>query len=279
MESQTQEVIRTLSAVGRVDAIDVPELVDENHEGRPFYRSADTREFARAVGAAAGCEVIVNKVVAHMPSGEALHAWAKETVERGLRNVVLVGGSSRYIPYPGPVVSEGNRICRPVLEAASGLLGNIAIPQRVGEPHRMLSKTRAGAAFFTTQILFDAEQVLKMLREYDTLCRQAGLPPASVVVSVAPLADEGDAEFIRWLGADIPEPAEKSILNGDESGAGARSIRHAIRVWHEILAGVDRFAVEVPIGLNVEQVTQRHLSIAGEMLAALAGEIDARPPA
>ena len=42
----------------------------------------------------------MNKVVAHLPSLDAVAAWARETVDRGVRNVVLVGGSSRYIPYP-----------------------------------------------------------------------------------------------------------------------------------------------------------------------------------
>ncbi|MCI4366519.1 MAG: hypothetical protein L3K08_02075, partial [Thermoplasmata archaeon] len=70
----------------------------------------------------------------------------------GIHGAVLVGGSSRYIPYPGPPVAEANRICRPVFARHAGVIGNIAIPSRMGEPHRMLAKTRAGAMFFTTQI-------------------------------------------------------------------------------------------------------------------------------
>ncbi len=273
------DLAERLSAVPRLDAADIPELVDENHDGRPYYRSGDTRAFARTISERAGIEVVVNKVVAHLPSAEALGGWARESVGRGCHHLVLVGGSSRYIPYPGPTVLEANRVVRPVLEPVGGLLGNIAIPQRTGEAHRMLGKTRAGAAFFTTQILFDAESVLKLAREYEGLCRQAGRPPAALLLSVAPLADDGDAEFVRWLGADIPESAERAILNGDETGAAGRSVAHALKVWSEVVDGAAREGLELAFGVNVEQITQRHLGSAIDMLQAFATAIDRTPGA
>jgi 5,10-methylenetetrahydrofolate reductase len=272
----TRELAQLLGRVSRLDALDVPELVDENHEGRPYYRSGDPRSFAKHVAEQVDCELVVNKVVAHLASVSALERWAHETVARGIRNVVLVGGSSRYIPYPGPTVAEANRVCRPILEAAGGRVGNIAIPQRTGEAHRMLSKQRSGASFFTTQIVFDGALVLRMLQEYDLLCRQSGLAPATTIVSVAPLADEGDAEFVRWLGADIPDAAERSILNGDETAAGERSIQQALKVWEEILRGIRKLELEVPVGVNVEQISQRHLATAGEMLGAFARQMGER---
>ena len=276
-EVMVGELVRLLQAVPRLDGIDVPELIDENHDGRPYYRSGDTRTFAKRVADAIGREVAVNKVVAHLPSSEAVAAWARETVQRGIRHVVLVGGSSRYIPYPGPSVIDADRIARDVVSEAGGLLGNIAIPQRTGEAHRMLTKTRSGARFFTTQIVFDSESVLRMLREYDLLCRQSGLPPAAVVLSVAPIADEGDAEFVRWLGADIPEAAERTVLNGDESLASQRSIDRALSVFREVRDGTAKAGIDVSVGINVEQISQRHLGSAGEMLQAFARLIDEEP--
>jgi 5,10-methylenetetrahydrofolate reductase len=274
LEQQFAATAALLEGVGRVDVIDVPELVDENHDGRPYYRSANVRTFAVRLAKAVGAEPVVNKVVAHLASAEAARSWAEETVARGVRSFVLVGGSSRYIPYPGPAVAEANRLCRPAAEAAGGVLGNIAIPQRTGEAHRMLAKTRAGARFFTTQIAFDAAAPSRLLRDYDLLCRQAGLPPAAVLVSVAPLADEADVQFVRWLGADVPESTERAILNGDETGAARRSVTHALALWNEVRQSVAADSLEVPIGVNVEQLSQRHLGSAGEMLRAFASEID-----
>lgn len=270
-----EELTRLLRGVPRLDAIDLPELVDENHDGRPYYRTGDTREFAATLRDLLGRDVIVNKVVAHLPSAPALAEWAEETVGRGLRHVVLVGGSSRYIPYPGPPVIEANRILEERLTPRGGLVGNIAIPQRLGEARRMLAKTRAGARFFTTQILFDPEAAVVLLREYDRATRAEGVAPAAVLLSFAPLADEADAEFVRWLGADISESAEQAILNGHGEGpASARSVRRALEVFGAIRASARAEAIAVPIGINVEQVSQRHLASAVEMLRAFADRLD-----
>jgi 5,10-methylenetetrahydrofolate reductase len=276
VEAQFHADVEVLRSVARVDAVNVPELVDENHDGRPYYRSGDVRWYARRLATATETEPVVNKVVAHLPSAAATSSWADETVTKGIRSFVLVGGSSRYIPYPGPPVAEADRLCRASVEGCGGALGNIAIPQRAGEAHRMLAKTRAGATFFTTQIAFDATATGRLVQQYDLLCRQTGLRPASVIVSVAPLADEADAEFVRWLGADIPEATERAILNGDDRGAVRRSVDRALSLWADVRRSAAEAGAEVPLGVNVEQLSQRHLESAGEMLRAFATAIDAR---
>jgi hypothetical protein len=270
LEERVEAVVRLVAAVPQLDALVVPELVDENHEGKPHYRSGDGREFASSLQERTGRPAIVNKVVAYLPATGGLDRWAEETVARGLRYAVLVGGASRYIPYPGPSVVEATRSCRAVFQSAGGAIGNIAIPQRTGEPHRMLSKTRVGAKFFTTQILFDADLALQMVRQYDLLCRQAAIPPATVLLSFAPLADEQDVEFIRWLGADIPEAAERAILEGDDAEAVRRSEERALAVWSEVSGSAARDELEVPLGVNVEQISARHLAPAGHLLEEFA---------
>jgi 5,10-methylenetetrahydrofolate reductase len=268
--AEVEGVVALVNANPRIDALDVPELVDENHEGRPLYRTEDPRHYGRVLAERTGREVVVNKVVAHLENPEAIERWATETVRMGIRHVVLVGGTSRYIPYPGPAVTEADRICRPIVEGAGGLVGNITIPQRDGEPHRMLSKTRAGASFFTTQIVFDAESTFTMVREYDLLCRLASLAPVPVLLSFAPLVDDQDAEFIRWLGADVPEPVERAILEGDDGGAVRRSVERALEVWTSVVERSRSAGVEVPLGVNVEQISARHLGDARTFLDAFA---------
>ncbi len=268
--AEVDAVVELVRGIPRIDAIDVPELVDENHEGRPLYRTSDPREYGRQLAERTGREVVVNKVVAHLDSPEAIERWTSESVRLGIRHVVLVGGTSRYIPYPGPAVTEANRICRPIVERAGGLVGNITIPQRDGEPHRMVSKTRAGAAFFTTQIVFDAESTFRMIQQYDLVCRQASLAPVPVLLSVAPLVDDQDAEFVRWLGADVPESVERAILEGDDGDAVRRSVDGALALWTTVSERARSAGVEVPLGVNVEQISARHLGDARTFLLAFA---------
>lgn len=277
IEAYLTELTTRLRAVDALDALDVPELIDENHDGQPYYRTVEPRQLARQLADRVGRPVVVNKVVAHLPSPDALAQWARESVEAGIVNVVLVGGSSRYIPYPGPPVIEADRLCGGILRARGGHVGNISIPQRQGEAHRMLAKSRAGATFFTTQVVFDSESLRRTLREYDGLCQKAGIPPAAVLLSFAPIADETDAEFVRWLGADIPEAAERFILNGEETTAGDRSIEHAGRVWAETRAAADADGLSLALGINVEQLTQRHLDVAVRMLTDLSAQVRRAP--
>jgi 5,10-methylenetetrahydrofolate reductase len=270
VESRIETLASLIRSVPRVDGIVVPELVDENHEGKPRYRSGDLRHFTAELGARTGREAILNKVVAHLESEGELARWAHATVAEGVRNVVLVGGASRYIPYSGPAVATADRLCRPIFRSANGQIGNIAIPQRSGEAHRMLSKTRAGASFFTTQIVFDSEQAMQVVREYDLLCRQAATPPVAVVVSFAPIVDEMDLEFVEWLGADLSPAAGQAILNGSESDTEIRSQARALAVWDELVAAVRREELSVPLGVNVEQISPRHLEPAGRLLRRFA---------
>jgi 5,10-methylenetetrahydrofolate reductase len=268
------ETAGLLDRFPRIDAVNVPELVDENHEGRPYYRTTDPRAYGAALAERARREVIVNKVVAHLASGEAVREWAVETVRLGVRYAMLVGGSSRYIPYPGPPVAEANALAQPILAGAGGLLGNIAIPQRTGEAHRMLAKTRAGASFFTTQLLFDSRSVIELLRRYDRLCREGGVAPAAVLVSLAPVGDEGDAGFVRWLGADLPDEVEQEILDPEGGETGPRSIDNARALWLSVRDRVEAESLQVPLGVHVEQLSARHLAHAEQLLRALTPELD-----
>lgn len=270
VEERLDAVAALVRSVERVDALDIPELVDENHEGKPHYRSGDLRGYARSLQERTDRPAVLNKVVAYLENTEALGTWGRETVAAGLHHAVLVGGASRYIPYPGPPVVEANGVCRPIFRAVGGLLGNIAIPQRVGEPHRLLAKTRAGASFFTTQLVFDADQTIQMVRQYDLLCRQASIPPSAILLSFAPIADEADIEFVRWLGADLPEAAERMILEGNDAEAARRSGERALEVWESVARSARSDELAVPLGVNVEQVSARHLDPAADLLREFA---------
>ena len=277
-EEHRERVGALVREIPRVDLIDVPELIDENHEGRPYYRSGDVRAFSAGLATATDRPVAINKVVAHLESIHAVEAWARETVGQGIHHLVFVGGSSRFVPYPGPSVTEADRAVLPIVRSVGGSIGNIAIPQRTGEAHRLLAKTRAGASFFTTQILFESAATEGMIREYDALCRRAGLAPAAVLLSFAPMVDEGDAEFVRWLGADIPEPTEREILSSDEGAGVERSIDHSLKIWRELNALLAAGHVGVPLGVNVEEILPRHFDAAADLLRAFARAIDAEVP-
>jgi len=269
---RVDETAALLLKIPRVDAVYVPELVDENHEGRPRYRSYDPREYVVHLTSRTGHPGIVTKVVAHFSSAAALRDWTERSVRMGVQNVVLVGGSSSRLPYPGPPVEEADRAVVPILDDVGGTVGNIAIPHRSEEAARMLRKTQAGASFLTTQLLFEARGVIGVLREYGRLCREAHLAPATVVLSFAPLGDDDDIEFVRWLGANLPEEVEQALLQ-EEQALSRRTVELALSVWTEVVSATS--SAGVPLGASVEQVSSRHLVSARDLAVAFSGVLPA----
>jgi hypothetical protein len=270
------ETVALLGAVPRVDAVYVPELLDENHEGRPRFRTYEPREYALHVMSRTGLPGIVTKVVAHLPNPRALETWVDRSLRDGITNFVLVGGSNSHTSYPGPSVEDSDRAIAPVVKAAGGVVGNIAIPQRRDEAARMLRKTEAGVSFFTTQLLFESGSIIDVLGQYARRCRAARVVPASVILSFASLADEDDIDFARWLGAQLPEDIEEALLQ-DEAALPKRSIELALGVWTSIQAATDQWGV--PIGVSVEQVSSRQFGSARDLLKAFAEILPARPAA
>lgn len=270
VDAYVRRVVQLLVDHPRVDAFVTPELVSENHHGEPHYRSADIRHFAARVARESGCEAILNKVVAHVRSTSELEAWCKTAIEGGTRNLMFIGGTSRYIPYPGPSVGEANAALLPLLRGHGGLIGNVLIPHREHEGYRMLTKTRSGASFFTTQILFDPDPIADLIYEYGRLCGAYDVRPATVLLSVAPVADEDDLDFVRWLGAEVPPRVEPSLVSED----GSASIEVALHTWRAVLRRSAERGVSVPLGVNVEVVSPRHFAVAVRLLGAVEREID-----
>ena len=267
-----QRVVAVLREHPRVDGFVAPELVSENHHGEPHYRSGDVGRFAARVARGSGCEAILNKVVAHVHSTQELKAWCESAISRGTRNLMFIGGTSRYIPYPGPSVARANAAMRSLIRRHSGVIGNVLIPHREHEGYRMLTKTRSGASFFTTQILFDSEPITDLIDEYGRLCGAYGVAPAAVLLSVAPVADEEDLEFVRWLGAEIPAKVEGRLISED----GSASIESAIATWRSVVRTLSSRGVDIPLGLNVEVVSPRHFGVAVRLLSAMEAQIDYR---
>jgi len=278
LESKAVEITNSVDRIKRLNAINVPELVEENHEGRPRYNSIYTEALAKRTAELLKIVPIVNKVVVHIDSYEKLVNWVKETSNQGINNMIFVGGNTRHHRYPGPTVSEANLIARRLWEKSRGVpltIGNISLPERSDEAKRMLFKTISGAQFFTTQMLFSSEGIVPLMGEYGRLCKIADVKPATVIFSFAPLRSVSDLNLLDFLGVDLPENKKIDILEGrDIHKASRRSIYNSIRVFGEIKREMEKREIQVPIGVNVEQLTKSNLPSSVEMLKEFSKVID-----
>ncbi|MDO8494007.1 MAG: hypothetical protein Q7S68_01550 [Deltaproteobacteria bacterium] len=251
----------TLDALPNIDGVNVPEIIEENFLGKPFYKNMETREFGRQLHDAIHKEVIINKVVVHEKN---FKQWAKETKEKfGLNKVILVGGTFPFQKYPGPTVLEANRIA-----TEAGLtVGNIAIATRPEEEIRMLEKIKSGTKFFSTQVIFEAESTKTTLQKLQTWLEKEKLPAPAVYLSFAPLSDAEDIVFTKWLGAVIPPAVEEKLLRS--ANIGEASIQQAAVVWREIQDFCREKGITIPIGLNIEPINAKNLTLACQLTKTL----------
>lgn len=283
---ETAERVRHLIADRHVDAVNIPEVREESRNGdRPasdFRPRQDPRAFGRAVRDVLtnGTEIVVNHPTVHAPDA-ALRDWIDETLDEfGMSNVVLVGGESSDIDYPGPGPVAAAAVARDH-RRDDILLGGITIPTRrrdgpADEPERLVEKARAGIEFFTSQVIYEAESTKRLLHDYAARCDEAAVAPRPIFLSFAPITARKDANFLRWLGAEIPPATEQWILDANGQAAD-RSFRVAEGILEDVQAYVRRRDLDVPIGVNVEHVMHYNLDASGHLLERLAGVLESAP--
>jgi hypothetical protein len=259
-----------------VHAINLPEVRDETTRPGPrtsaFVPKLAPRLFADAIRRRlhdTSLDVIVDRGIVYTN-------WANQTVwlrktwsGYGVRNLILVGGESSQKRYAGPPVSEAaRRISRELKPQCNYFLGGITIPTRRNEPERLVGKAESGIEFFTSQVLYEAENVCRLLREYHQQCLETRLEPKRIFLSFAPVSSARDVEFLKWLGVEIPRDVERMVLDG-WIGTAWRSIRVAERILRDILAFVRDEEIGVPLGINVEHVMKHNFEVSRDMALAL----------
>tara|TARA_B110000914_G_scaffold109798_1_gene96165 strand:- start:34 stop:699 length:666 start_codon:yes stop_codon:yes gene_type:complete len=157
--------ISSLLSQTHIDAINIPEVRDEVARGeRPIKNQirAEPREFGKLLQDIVGIEAIVNRVVVHQNIEQEMK-WIEETNSKyEIENIITVGGESREIRYPGPTVNQALHAISQN-DSLNLLCGGISIPSRDRESKRLIEKSENGSEFFTTQVLYDASNIIKMI--------------------------------------------------------------------------------------------------------------------
>jgi len=266
---QAQAINESLAELRRVtqavDGINVPEIFDEDRGTKrtsKFVARVESRMFAARIQCELGAEAVLNRVVVRDPKPE---TWFRETCfEHNLRQIVMVGGESTQVRYPGPSVGQAASVVK--REGLPITLGGITIPSRKNEPDRIRAKARAGLDFFTSQVLFDSNDVVWLVQRLNGL-------HSRVFLSFAPVSHRRDLQFLRWLGADVPQNLDRFLLGSDEAVAAPAStcLERSLDLAQRILMDVyDNLPPDPPpLGLNIEHINRRNFSAAVKMLDRL----------
>jgi len=237
-----------------VHAINIPEIHPESAHGnqgsrnKPFEARMSPREFSRHIHNATGLDCIVNHVVVHQPRA-ALEEWLIESRQSfGIHQVVLVGGERHTIQYPGPGVCEANRMAKSLPQNSPFKVGNICIPGRRNEAQRIAQKLDAGADFFTTQVMYEAEHMTALARQLaiaDTDIRHT-----EFYLSVCPVQSARNIQFLQWLGVHISPSTEAKLLAHKRQML-QTSIDHIQSMWQQLLAAQTPLSHPFTLHLNL----------------------------
>ena len=254
-----------------VDAINLPEIRDESRDSprtMKFVPRVEARVLGERLLREVDVEIVLNRAVVY--EADAM-TWFRQThAQFGADHVILVGGESSQGNYPGPTVLEAAEQVRDAGLAIS--LGGISIPSRLREAERVRRKCAAGLVFFTTQVLFDSHDIVWLIQRLNGL-------EARIFLSFAPVSHPRDLEFLRWLGADIPDDLDKFLLRGHAGADGSpaahescleRSLNLAQRILMDVFDNLP--PDPPPLGLNIEHINQRNLAGAIRMVERL-GEL------
>jgi hypothetical protein len=200
--------------------------------------------------------VVVYRAVAKYTEAE-LGEWLSEAdTDRVL--TVLVGAASRHRVVRTSLQDAYRR--RAALSSAPRM-GGVVIAERhavAGAEHeRMLRKQDAGCEFFVSQVCYDLDHTRSLLSDYVSSCRDQGLDPRPVVLTLAPCGSVKTLEFMSWLGIDVPGWLQTELTHSRDPLT--TSYEQCV-VNAEVLIAFCR-RLGLPFGINVESLTNRRVEI------------------
>lgn len=262
-----------------IDAVNIPDIHEEDHNLKKRTKicmpKMDSREFAKLLEKASynHLDVILNHCTVYEP-WKNQKIWIESTTkDHEICSLILVGGSSSQIHYPGPSVLEmGDYLQTNYKEEL--ICGGITIPtrrfhdQEYDEPFRMYTKSLHGIQFFTTQIIYEPISIKLLLRDYAQVCQEKNTEPQRIFLSFAPISTPKDLEFLLWLGVAIPNTVQKDLFKAN-IGIGWRSTKIAVNILQEILNFMIEEQIKVPLGLNIEHITQHNFELSFQFIERL----------
>jgi 5,10-methylenetetrahydrofolate reductase len=250
------------------DGLIVYDIQDENSrisKPRPFpFKSThDTRLYSSLLNKKSNRPVITYKSVVQS-SSEAFNQWADEAWKiYGVKDVVLVGSPSKSNNISLPLASAYKTL---VDNQHDFFIGGVTIAERHtskrNEHERLIAKHQQGCSFFISQAIYNPQATIDLLTRYAIECQQQGLKPQRLILTFSPCGSKKTLEFIEWLGVNVPEATSLRILNA--ANPLYESIENCVNSLQQILDAVKSY--NLPLGLNIESLTNRKEEIDGSIL-------------
>jgi 5,10-methylenetetrahydrofolate reductase len=247
----------------KISFLNLPEVVSETRGERvvPYVEKMDNLLFSDIVkGYFDDVKPIINKICVRIKRTE-FHKWIDSAFKKGIRHIIIVGGESSTLKYPGySVVSASEYVKKRYFDVN---IGAITILTRKGEVEKIVAKMKSGVDFFISQIVFETANIKQVLINLRRLTVEAGIPMPKMFISLTPASKIKDIEFMRWLGVEFPSSV-LSYLTEYESKVEMRSFEILDRTVDEVI----NFMVKekIKLGFNIEHVMYNNLELSEQLI-------------
>jgi hypothetical protein len=247
--------------VKNLNYLNIPEIIDEHRNGDRSLPSAEKIDNVRFSSLMTRlrplCHPIPNKIIGNL-THEVFQQWMESIYEQGIRSVVLIGPESHLVPLRGYTVEEGAVYIKKQFKDIE--VGGVTIFAREHESKRIFRKMRCGVDFFFSQILFDTNQLQKVVAELSTLCVAGQKTIPKIFISLSPLSALKDIAFMKWLGVEFPQEVYSYLIE-KPSEMQVRCFSVLERLIDEIYDIMKNSNIQ--FGFNIEHVryTNLHLAI------------------
>ena len=237
---------------------DIDDESDRNPDERPFpyLPTQDPADFHTRHLGGWDRPVVVYRCVGKVSPTD-LKAWLATQDPEHVRTVFVgASSSSKQVLTDLRQAQDLWRHTRPELP-----MGGVAIPERHSsgglEHERMLRKQRAGASFFVTQVVYDADAAKSMVSDYHYACLDQGQEPAPVIFTLSVCGSLKTLAFLEWLGVDVPRWMHIELERSDDPLSA--SFDHCVATAQDLATFCRRLGM--PFGFNVESVSIRRAEI------------------
>jgi len=256
------------SAVLATDGFIVYDIQDE--KGRttmerpfPFRKTLDPSWYGSLFPKHSAKQTVIYKcIIEH--SIEAFEEWVNNAIKVHNHNSFVLVGAPTSTTKAATTMKEAAMVINK--QGPDISFGCVAIAERHtkknNEQFNMMRKQNYGAKYFITQGIFNSVAIIRLLKDYGTLCRELDVEPRKVILTFAPCGRAKTLQFIKWLGMSVPESVEQRILGAKtvdladgerDLGPVNESCKLLLEVFKEVLEAVGDCGV--PIGINVESLS------------------------
>ncbi len=135
-------------------------------------------------------------------------------------------------------------------------VGGVLLPRRSGESTYGANKIRAGADFFQTQITYDADEVLVIIKELEEIVDK--VPP--ILVSTAPFATHEEMVFLSENVPQVNIPGKVQNRLSRAHDFAMESVHYAVEMYVKIIDGLKERGLKTKVGAHIIPMKSKEMA-------------------